>query len=759
MTHPVVTDNSQAIARQNNPYFDEETIDLREYWSVIRRHLSGIIGLSLTITILAVVIAFSLTPVYKATTTILLESQDANIVSIEEIYGINGKSMEYYYSQLEIIKSRSIAEKVVKKLNLTSHPEFDPRQQPEPLIKFSFTGFIKSLLPESLKKTPIEAVKLTEAEKKQQEQQKIFQAVTSKLMGQISVEEHKKSLVVSISALSKSPELAAKISTELANAYIENGFESNLQMTQKAVGWLTERLRDLKDKLDKSEQKLIEYRKQENLLDVKGVQTLSARELDDIANKLSDARRERTKIQSVYYQIKQAKNGGIEQYEAIPGILNSAAVQHAKDSYHDAQNTLAELSKRYGPKHPKMQSAAANNTKARNNYLKLLKSVARGIENQYQAAQANERALKRDLAQSKTEIRTINTKSFKLRELEREVETNRQLYETFFTRFKETNETSGMQSANAHIIDKASIPGSPVKPKKNLIIIIALVFGLGLGVLLAFLKESLNNTITNPADVETKLATPLLGILPLQKLKRSETDKPLLAFYNDNQSNFSEAIRSIRTGVVLSGLDSAYKIALVTSSIPNEGKTTVALNLALALAQTENVLLIDADLRKPTIAKACGINTRDGLSSLVAGTADFKDCVRHFDEWNLDIMPSGIVPPNPQELLSSRRFAKILEVLSRKYERIIIDSAPAQAVSDALLISKYSNEVIYVVKADSTPYALAKAGIDKLKSINANISGVVLNQLNITHAEKYYAGGYYNGYYSTYGYNKPTTSS
>ncbi len=750
MNNPAIANPHQGLSPQ---YFDEESIDLREYGAIIRRHLWGIIGLSLTVTLLAIVVVFSLTPIYKANTTILLESQEANVVSIEQIYGINSKNMDYYYSQLEIIKSRSIAEKVVQKLNLTRHPEFDPRQQPEPVIKFSLSGFIKDLLPESLKKQPAPTVELTEEEKQQLREQKIFQAVTSKLMSLISVSEHKQSLVVSISAMSESPELAARISTELANAYIESGFEGNLQMTQKAVGWLTERLSGLKDELDKSEQELIEYRKQENLLDVKGVQTISAKELDDISDKLSDARRERTKLQSVYYQIKQAKNSGIEQYEAIPGILNSNAVQHAKDNYHDAQNTLAELSKRYGQKHPKMQSAVANNTKAKNNYLKLLKSVSRGIESRYRAARANENSLKQDLGQSKSEIRKINTKGFKLRELEREVETNRQLYETFFTRFKETNETSSMQTANARIIDEADIPDAPIKPKKNLIIIIALVLGLGLGVILSFLKESLNNTICNPADVEAKLAVPLLGILPLLKLKRNEMDKPLLAFHNDNKSNFAEAIRSIRTGVVLSGLDSDDKIAVVTSSIPNEGKTTVSLNLAMALAQTENVLLIDADLRKPSIAKACDFESKHGLSSLVAGTADFKDCVRHFEEWNIDIMPSGIIPPNPQELLSSKRFAKILEVLSKKYERIIIDSAPTQAVSDALLISKYANEVIYVVKADTTPHALAKAGIDKLQSVHANVSGVVLNQLNITHAEKYYAGGYYNGYYSTYGYS------
>jgi len=736
---------NQSLSTAQN--FEEETIDLREYWSVIRRHIWGISGLALVLTILSIVVVFSLSPIYKATTTILLESQEVNVVSIEEVYGINN-NMDFYYSQLEIIKSRTIAETVVKKLNLVKHPEFDPEQQEKPFISFSLMGFVKGFLPESMKQPVVE---LTPEEK----EQLIFYKIVEQVMAAMSIEERKKTLIVAISFQAKSPRLAAQVATEIANSYIESGFESNLEMTQKAVSWLTDRLSGLKDKLSQSEQILIAYRKSENLLDVQGIQTVSANELEAISDSLSDARRERSKLQSTYYQIQRAKKGGgIERYEAIPGMLNSQAVQHAKDNHHDAQNEVAELSKRYGRKHPKMQSALANYNKAKNNYLRLLKSVARGIESQYRAAQSNEQSLKKDIARSKNEIRTINTKSFKLKELEREVETNRQLYDTFFTRFKETSETSGMQTANARIIDPAATPIEPIKPKKKLIIIITFILSIGLGIVLSFLIEALNNTIQTIADVEEKLLTPVLGVIPQQKLKKAEVNKPLLAFHHDNKSNFSEAIRTIRTGVILSGLDEENKIAVVTSSVPNEGKTTVSLNLAMALAQTEKVLLIDADMRKPSIAKACSIEAKNGLSTLVAGTADFKDCVRTFEEWNMDILPAGIIPPNPQELLSSKRFAKILDLLSKKYERIVIDSAPTQAVSDAYLISKYANEVVYIVKADSTPHALAKAGIDKLKSNGANISGVVLNQLDINKAERYYTGDYYNGYYTNYGYAK-----
>ncbi len=309
-----------------------------------------------------------------------------------------------------------------------------------------------------------------------------------------------------------------------------------------------------------------------------------------------------------------------------------------------------------------------------------------------------------------------------------------------------------MKSANSRIIDHAIIPKKPVKPKKKLIIIIVFILSLGLGIVLSFVNEALNTTIKTPEDVLLKLDTPLLGALPLLKLSKRNIDNPLLEFINDNRSTFSEAIRTIRTGVVLSGLDCKLKIALVTSSIPNEGKTTVSLNLAMSLGAMEKVLLIDADLRRPSIAKACHIESEDGLSSLVAGTAEFKDCVTSFPEWGIDVLPAGFIPPNPQELLGSKRLSAILQSLGKHYDRIIIDTAPTQAVSDALLLSKHANEVIYVVKAGETSYALAKAGIDKFKEINANVSGVILNHLDFNKAKKY-SDDYYNGYYSNYGYS------
>ena len=410
----------------------QDSIDLQEYWHIIRRHKWGIMGLAFTLTLLTIVVVFSLHPIYKGTTTIILETQQVKAVSIEEIYGLDAGNMEYFNSQVGIIQSRSMAQRVIETLQLTTHKEFDPRQQES---RFGFD--INELLPESLQK-----------EKHELSEYQILQVVVDQFLEQLSITLQRKSQLVEISFEAKSAELAAQVTIATANAYITSGFEANLEVTQKAVGWLTERISGLKARLDESEKKLFDYRSREGLLDVQGVQTVTARELENISGKLSDVKRERLTIEATYRQIKAIKTPIIQEYESIPGMLDSVAVQRAKEAMDTAEEKVTELSKVYGKKHPKMKSAQANYNKVHGNYLRLLKNVAKGVERQYRAIRSNESSLVSEMDRSKDDIRDINKKSFKLKELQSEVETNRRLYDTFFSRFKEANETSGMQTAN-----------------------------------------------------------------------------------------------------------------------------------------------------------------------------------------------------------------------------------------------------------------------------------------------------------------------
>jgi len=745
---------SQVISEysSDNRKTDEE-IDLKKLWAVITRNKWKIIWLTITLTLMSVLVLFFVTPIYKAQTFIMLETQQANVVSIEAIYGLNSGNSEYYNSQIEVIKSRKIIAKVVEKLDLTQHVEFDPRQQKR---LYDYDEELERILPENwsfiISNFISNVFLIFEKEEKKLSDTALLELIIDKILSKLTVTAHKKSLIVRIAFESPSPELAAKITDEIAKGYIENGFESRLQMTQNAVSWLTVRLGKIRKDLSAAEKNLIAYRSKENLLDVKGVQTIAADELKDISAKLSNARLERAKMESIYQQVKSITQDKFEYYELIPGMFEYTVVQQAKSEISKASQMVVKYSKRYGKKNPKMISVKGDLDKAKANYLVLLKNIAKGIEKKYWLAKTNEETLLFDLKSSKSKIRNINNKKYQLKVLEREVETSRQLYETFFTRFKETNETSGLQSANSSVVDYAVIPKSPIKPKKKLVVFIVFLLSLGLGVVLSFVNEGLNTTLISPEDVQLRLSKPLLGALPLLKLKKRDLDIPLLGFINDNKSPFSEAIRTIRTGVVLSGLDCKLKVAVVTSSIPNEGKTTVSINLAMSLGAMEKVLLIDGDLRRPSIAKACYLEGENGLSSLVAGTADFSECIHSMHEWGIDILPAGVIPPNPQELLGSKRFTTVLEELGKKYERIIIDTAPTQAVSDALLLAKHANEVIYVVKANSTSYTLVNAGVDSLDQINANVSGIILNYVDFKKAQKY-SDDYYNGYYSNYGYS------
>lgn len=326
----------------------------------------------------------------------------------------------------------------------------------------------------------------------------------------------------------------------------------------------------------------------------------------------------------------------------------------------------------------------------------------------------------------------------------------------FLKRLKETSETGDLQKANARVVDPAEIPVLPVKPKKTRIVGIATFLGLLLGVGLAFLLEQLDNTVKRAADIEDRLHLPLLGLLPHLKLGKRES--PLSYSRGHKKSFFAESIRTVRTSVLLSGLDDPYKVIVVTSSVPGEGKSTVAMNLADSLGDMHKVLLIDADLRRPTVATVWGLDRKAlGLSEFVSQTAKLSECVHQLDERNVFVMPSGMVPPNPLELLSSKRFKDALDTLGKTFDHIIIDSAPALAVSDALVLSRNASGAIYVVKADSTPYPVAQDGIKRLKQYGVHLIGAVLNDVPQKKKKGYGYGRYdsYGGsYYGSYGYSQ-----
>ncbi|MEP5764903.1 MAG: polysaccharide biosynthesis tyrosine autokinase [Halieaceae bacterium] len=714
----------------------EDEIDLRHYWRVIYQQRWNIVALAVAVSIVAALTVLAMRPVYRSTLTLMIESQEAKVLSIEEVYGLGGASKEYFLTQFEILKSRELAEQVVRKLDIGHHQDFDPEQQ-EPLLGFHWRDY-----------SPFEL------ELEEPTEDEIIAGVVDAFIDSLAVAPVRNTQLVRISFESYDKQLAANVVNELASVYIDSHLDAKLEATQKAATWLSGRLEGLKENLDASEVRLQEYREQEELVDVAGVKTLAARELDEVTTALVEARGRRTEAESIYTQVQALENQSPEALASLPAVLRHSLIQKLKEEEAEAERDVAELSKRYGPLHPKMIAAQSKLQAASENMQRQVVRVVAGVENDYKVASSSEKALERQLAVAKAQVQEINRKEFKLRELQRDVQTNRQLYDMFFTRIRETDETGGMEAAHARVVDAGVVGREPVKPRKALSVMLAFMASLVLGVMLAFLKDALDNSLKSPADVEERLHVPMLGALP--KIPKVDKDAgPLTLLLDDKQSSFAESIRTIRTGLILSGLERAHKITVVTSSVPGEGKSTVSINLAAALGQMEKTLIIDADMRRPTMAKTCKLppNT-PGLSNFIAGTAELKDCVHRYEAAGVDILAAGVIPSNPLELISSKRFVQAIDYLGEKYDRILIDSAPTQAVSDAFVLASYADAVIYVVKADATPYTLARHGIERLKNSNAPVAGVILNQFDPSKAPK--LGGdyyYYGGYYDYYGYS------
>lgn len=718
----------------HDPEDQANRLDIVEYWRSISKRKYQILGFGLAVALLAAVIVSVMTPIYRSTATVLIESSKSKVLTIEDVYSGITQNREYFQTQVEIIKSREVAIKAIQKVKLWEVEEFDPRPKSESMIK--------SLL-ESLGFSTEENVQWTE--------EALANAVYGKFSRSLSVEPIRLSQLAKISFESRDPKLAALMANTVADVYIENDLEARYKMTKQASTWLQERLTALKDKLDQSERTLQTYREKQGIVDVKGAaQAGAAKQIEEVTQRLVETRLKRAEAENAYHQIQAAPKGA--DLSSLPAVIRHPIIAEAKKQEADAERRLAEVAQRYGSEHPKYQQAEGELKSARENVRRQVDTVVASVTREFEVARGTERALEGVMASARGSVQNINRKEFELTQLEREVDANHQMYDMFMKRAKETNVSSDLQTAIARVVDPGTEPERPVKPQKVQIVLIAFVLGVFVGVLASLLLDRLDNTLKTTEDVESKLKHPLLTTLPLLAPEETERSATARIFLEHPKSLYAEAIRTARTGVLLSAIDIPKRVLLVTSSLPNEGKTTFSINLAVAHAHTKKTLLIDGDMRKPAIAKGLGLPPGAlGLSNLVSGAAELEDCVYPVEGSQLMVMPSGTIPPNPLELLLSQRFKETLGKLSDAYDIIVIDSPPVELVSDALVIGPHTTGVIYVAKAMETPYPLVRKGVQRVRRADGNILGIVLNRLDFAKAEKYY--GEYSGY-GKYGYGR-----
>ena len=721
----------------------DQLMDIKKLIQPILRFKWRILTFALLVTAITIFVVLSMTPIYSAKSTLLIEAAQAQAIKIDEVYGINSGQDEYYGTQFEILKSRSIAQRVFNELNLENNPVFN---QPPTWL---------SELKSKLNFIPKELISVDS---------KVAKNIATHQMIDIFIESINiipvaKTQLVNISFESSDAQLAAEVANAIGDTYIVSQLESKLGMTQKANTWLSGRLEDLRLKLDQSEYRLEQFKVENGLIDVEGVTALDAKELERLSDEITVARSRKAQADSFMAVVKRYGATDISRLESLPEVTSHLSIQNVKREVVLVERKVSELQQVYGPKHPKMIAAQAELSTVQQNLHKQISRLVQGIEDEAQTAAQTLQALETQFGQAKGAFQNLSTKDTDYQRLLREVDTNRQLFDSFLSRQKETEVTGDFDSPVARFTDRAVVPLVPEKPKKKAIIILAFIASLGFAMVMVLILDALNDTIKTSDDVEKLLAQRALGYIPKAK-KGTSYDDINFAFYDPNLPLHAEAVRTIRTSMSLMAMGSDLHTIEVTSSNPNEGKTTTSMNLAFAYATMEKVLIIDADLRKSSLGLRFGLPTyQPGLANVLSGTESIEHCIVKEVKHNVDVMPAGAVPLNPQELLASSQFAELLTELKTQYSKIIIDTPPVHAVSDALIITSLCDATVLVVKAAHTRSEAIKLTLAKLNQARSKVFGVVLNQFNTKDAARYQDDyGYYQAYGAEYA-NKPSTNS
>ena len=717
----------------------QDTIDISQYIRILKRRKWSIILITFLSLVLGVYYLSKATPIYQASAKIQADPVQPN-ASAQDQYIMNSMVFLFYETQYEIIQSRKVAETVVDKLDLVNKYKVELEELKaeggnkgllDPLKTF-IKGFIAD--EEEQNSGPVE---LTD----NQLRTMLAQAIQAGL----SVSGGTQSQIINISYQSEDPLLAAEIVNAISESYIEFGLEARLSQIKDTAEWLSEQLEELRVTLQESEDKLRNFRLSQNLMDTEQQQRIANTQLQTLNTELVRAQTQLSEAQEIYSQVQQLEREGGD-YRALGPVLQSNTIRDLVREESTLSRKVQELSERYGEKHPKMIAARSDLASAQANLDREALKIVENIRKEYRLAQVQEKNIRDLITQTTTELQSYQGDSFELTRLEREVENNRRVYESFLGKLMEADVSGDYDASNIRIIDNATIPEYPVKPRGALIIAASLVFGAFFGVVFAFVRELMGNVFRTPDQLEQELSLPSLGITPLVKKKKGNV-APEKQYIADQRSTFAEAINTIRTGLMFSNIDNPPKTILITSTNGSEGKTTLAINLAVALSQMDKTLLIEMDLRKPAVGRDLGIKADMGLSDLLSGKTDTNVFHQVEGAPNLSVITCGTIPPNPMELISSKRFANLLQSLRDRFTHIVIDSPPTLPVSDSCVLAKMVDATIVAVKAEETKISMAKETITRLSKVNATITGVVLTQASPQkmsyYGEHYYQDSYY----------------
>jgi succinoglycan biosynthesis transport protein ExoP len=724
---------------------EEREIHLRDYYKVIVKRRYTVATVFAVVFLVSLIVTFSTTPLYMATTKILIEKSEPNNLATMNFYYVP-YDPDFYETQYQLIKSTPVAEKVVDMLSLDkSYGTYFDRDK----------GGFKPLavLADWVKETSSAVFGGKGGDKTQsagdnngnEGHMSRHEMLAREISESLIITPLKNTKLVEVGYMSTNPELAALVVNSIAKAYMENILEMKMSFSKYTMQWLEEKAEEERTKLERSEQALQAYMKEKDIVTLENRIAMLPERLSEVATKVAEAETKRKEKETLYEQVKNvARNPG--KAETIPVIASDPTIQALRVQILKAEQNILDMSRKYGKKHPAMITATGDLKILRDKKEQEIRRVVESIRNEYELAKANEENLRKMVSETKAATLNLNEKFIQYGVLKRESETNKQLFDAIIKRIKEQGITQDIRTIDVSVVEKAEVPKSPAKPKKLLNILLGLIVGLMGGVGLAFFVEYLDNTVKFPEDAESKLGSPVLGIVNLLNAKGKSIEEIVL---KEPQSVFAEGYKVIRTSILLSSSDKPLKNILVTSISPGEGKTATAVNLALTVAQSEHsVLLVDGDLRRPRVHKIFGLDNSKGLSTYLAGASDIH-IVPAASRSGIQVMPSGPVPPNPSELLSSRRMQKLLSILADKFDIVIWDSPPLMTVTDSLVLSKILDGTIIVAKAGKTTFENVRKGMKSLSDIESHFLGIIINALEVKKSDYYY-----NRYYQSYYYGK-----
>ena len=709
---------------------DDDAINLRDYWDIIVKRKGTVLTFFLITVVSVVTATLLMTRIYRGSLTLQIDQQESKVTQIQEVMPNESlaSSKDFYQTQYELLKSRSMAQRVIEQLNLGENPLFAKKKEGGWLDFFGG-------------ETKAAGAAATEDRDRETRLMTAF-------LNQLTIEPLRNSRLVKIHFDSPDPQLAAQVANTISTVFINLNLERRMDASSYAKTFLQERLQQIRVKLEDSEKSLNDFMRKEGIVKAEEKQpSPDAQSLQEFTTALAKAQGERIRTESLYNQVKSADTS------ALSAVIENKVVQEFKARKAKLEADYQEGLKIYKPAYPKMVQIESQIAEMQAKINEEISQVRGAIKADYDAAHAQEEMLTAKLQQSKETVLDVQDRSFQYNILQREVDTNRQLYEGLLQRYKEIGVAGGIGVNNITIVDKAEVPIKPYKPSLMINGLIAVFLGLFGGVALAFLFEHLDDTIKQPDEVEKLLGLAVLGIIPLVKDAGEDGQDIAVSENLDLRSAFAEAHRSVRTALQFSTPEGTPKVIMITSASPGEGKSTTALSLAIHFAQAgKNVLLIDADLRKASLHKKLGIGNDMGLTNYLAGDTKPVEITKPSHIPKVFLIPSGPLPPNPAELISGPKMVALLNLAAERFDQVIIDGPPVLGLADAPLLGSLAEATVLVTEAGGTSREFARNAVKRLRVTRTRLIGGIMTKMGSRGS----AYGYYHSYYYYQYGNAPT---